>query len=71
MLYAQRIAEGLILCEDRSGGRVKLTPDMCDGEIKEGDVLIKRGDKYRPSRRLTDKRRKELAALQRELFGKK
>ena len=68
MLYADRCEKGIILCEDENGRRVRLTPDMYEGSIKDGDVLSKRGGKYRASPRLTEKRRRDMYALQERLF---
>lgn len=70
MLYADRCENGTVLCEDENGRRVKLTPDMYEGSVREGDVLTRRGGKYRTNPLLTQKRRRGLYAFQERLFGK-
>lgn len=70
MLIVDRTEDGVILTENGRGERLKLTADMCEGEVKSGDVLIRRNGKYRVSRRLTDKRRQELSKMQERLFNK-
>lgn len=70
MLIVDRTEDGVFLCDDGRGERLKLTADMCEGKVKSGDVLIRRNGKYRVSRRLTDKRRQELSKMQERLFNK-
>ncbi|MBR6102938.1 MAG: DUF3006 domain-containing protein [Ruminococcus sp.] len=71
MLCVDRTEGELILCEDKDGRRVALRKEQCEGAPAEGDVLVKRGGLYRVSRRLTEKRRRELNALRDRLLNKK
>lgn len=68
MLYVDRTENGIVVCEDTNGRRTELSAADIAGEVRDGDVLVKRNGKYKKSQRLTEKRRAEIIALQDRLI---
>ncbi len=63
-LIVDRIEEELIVvCEDSQGNIVNIDRMQIEGQIKEGDILVLKGDKYQVDEASTMKRRREIEDL--------
>ena len=66
-----RIEENIALCEDDDGNVLKLNVDELPQEIREGDIIEKTENGFVIDADETQLRRKKMAELQRNIFGKK
>lgn len=66
-----RIEENIALCEDDDGNVLKLSVDELPQEIREGDIIEKTENGFVIDADETQLRRKKMAELQRNIFGKK
>ena len=66
-----RIEENIAICEDDDGNVLKLKLDELPREIREGDIIEKRENGFVIDADETQLRRKKMAELQRNIFGKK
>lgn len=67
MLIIDRITEDKAVIED-GGKRLEIRVSEIWGEVKEGDVIIKKEGRYFSDKEATLKRRAEILKLQNELF---
>ncbi|MGN0587804.1 MAG: DUF3006 domain-containing protein [Oscillospiraceae bacterium] len=69
MLTIDRI-EGKIVVADNDGEHTELDISLFDGDISEGDVIVRLPDgRYRADKTATEKRRKEILDLQNSLWN--
>ena len=66
-----RIEENIALCEDDDGNVLKLSVDELPQEIREGDIIEKTENGFVIDADETQLRRKKMAEMQRNIFGKK
>ena len=66
-----RIEENIALCEDNDGNVLKLSVDELPQEIREGDIIEKTENGFVIDADETQLRRKKMAEMQRNIFGKK
>lgn len=66
-----RIEENIAICEDDDGNVLKLSADELPQEIREGDIIEKTENGFVIDADETQLRRKKMAELQRNIFGKK
>ncbi len=66
-----RIEENIALCEDDDGNALKLPLNELPQNIREGDIIEKTENGFIIDADETQLRRKKMAELQRNLFGKK
>lgn len=66
-----RIEENIALCEDDDGNVLKLNVDELPQEMREGDIIEKTENGFVIDADETQLRRKKMAELQRNIFGKK
>ncbi len=66
-----RIEEDIAICEDYDGNVLKLSVDKLPQEIREGDIIEKTENGFVIDADETQLRRKKMAELQRNIFGKK
>ena len=66
-----RIEENIAVCEDDDGNVLKLSVDELPQEIREGDIIEKTESGFIIDADETQFRRKKMAELQRNIFGKK
>lgn len=66
-----RIEENIAICEDDDGNVLKLNVDELPQEIREGDIIEKTENGFVIDADETQLRRKKMAELQRNIFGKK
>ena len=66
-----RIEENIAVCEDDDGNVLKLSVDELPQEIREGDIMEKTESGFVIDADETKARRKKIAELQRNIFGKK
>lgn len=66
-----RIEEKIAICEDDDGNVLKLNVDELPQEIREGDIIEKKENGFVIDSDETQLRRKKMAELQRNIFGKK
>ena len=66
-----RIEEKIAICEDDDGNVLKLNVDELPQEIREGDIIEKKENGFVIDADETQLRRKNMAELQRTIFGKK
>lgn len=63
-LIVDRIEEELIVvCEDLQGNIINVDRMQIEGNVKEGDILILKGEKYQVDEASTRKRKREIEAL--------
>ena len=63
-LIVDRIEEELIVvCEDLQGNMINVDRMQIEGQVKEGDILILKGEKYQVDEASTEKRKREIEAL--------
>ena len=67
----ERIEENIALCEDDLGNVLKLSVDELPPEIREGDIIEKTESGFIIDADETQLRRKKMAEMQRNIFGKK
>ncbi|MDD6462908.1 MAG: DUF3006 domain-containing protein [Clostridiaceae bacterium] len=67
----ERIEENVALCEDDLGKTVKLRLDELPENIREGDIIEKTENGFIIDADETQLRRKKMAEMQRNIFGKK
>lgn len=68
MLTIDRI-EGKIVAADNGGECIELDISLFDGDISEGDVIVRTPcGRYRADKDATDKRRKNIINLQNSLW---
>lgn len=66
-----RIEENIVICEDDDGNVLKLRLDELPQEISEGDIIERTESGFVIDADETQLRRKRMAEMQRNLFGKK
>ena len=66
-----RIEENIAVCEDDDGNVLKLSVDDLPPEIREGDIIEKTESGFIIDADETQLRRKKMAEMQRNIFGKK
>ncbi len=66
-----RIEENIAICDDDDGNVLKLNVDELPQEIREGDIIEKKENGFVIDADETQLRRKKMAELQRNIFGKK
>ncbi|WP_426348364.1 DUF3006 domain-containing protein [Alloiococcus sp. CFN-8] len=63
-LIVDRIEEELVVvCEDLQGNIINVDRMQIEGQVKEGDILILKGEKYQVDEASTKKRKREIEAL--------
>ena len=67
----ERIEENIALCEDDLGKTVKLRLDELPENIREGEIIVRTENGYTIDSDETSARRKKMAEMQRNIFGKK
>lgn len=68
MLSIDRIENDIAVCIDDEGNTFDLELNLIDDEVKEGDILIFKGGRYKVDEDKTKAEREEIEALQDELF---
>ena len=67
----ERIEENIALCEDDLGKTIKLRLDELPENIREGEIIVRTENGYTIDSDETSARRKKMAEMQRNIFGKK
>ena len=66
-----RIEENIAVCEGDDGNVLKLKLDELPENIREGDIIVRTENGYTIDTDETSVRRKKMAEMQRNIFGKK
>ncbi|HJC57589.1 MAG TPA: DUF3006 domain-containing protein [Candidatus Eisenbergiella intestinipullorum] len=69
-LIVDRLEDGCAVCESQGGGMIRLPLERLSSGVREGDVLIQQNGKYRTDPDATKKRRAEVDAKRKKLFGR-
>lgn len=67
----ERIEENIVVCEADDGSVLKLKLYELPQEIREGDIIDQTGNGFVVNSAETESRRKKMAEMQRNIFGKK
>lgn len=67
----ERIEENIVLCEDDDGNVVKMKIKDLPKGIREGDIIVKTENGYTADSEETELRRRKMAELQKNVFGKR
>lgn len=69
-LIVDRLEGEYAVCERKEGGMLSLLLSQLPDGVRDGDVLTQQGGGYQIDRSATKKRKEEMEARQRRLFGR-
>jgi len=68
MLIVDRIEDGIAVIERDSGRRMEVPAEMLAEDVREGDVVMMVNGLYLVRKDATEKRRREIAEMQNDLW---
>ncbi len=68
MYIVDRIENGIIVCENDNGNILEITKENCIGDINEGDVIVKKGEKWIKDESKTADRKKYIEDITKDMW---